>query len=460
MHNPGEPRHISGSRGAIRLPQRPEWTSQRAFIIASVASAVGLGNIWRFPYMVGENGGGTFIAAYAICILGVGLPLFIIETSAGSLFDRGPVGVFRGLAGGMGKWLGWLAVGMAVAIMSYYLAITGWTLGYFVDAVGSSLKSFDEFTSGYTPVWYFLLVAVMVFLVLSQGMGGIERLGKILMPILVLMVGLLAMYSQSLDGAAEARSFYTSFDMDTFLQLRTWQMAAGQAFYSLGVGTGVLITYGSYIPRNVNIVASSTAVALANSAISLTAGIVVFSIVYTFDIAPDTGSQLSFVAFPRIFDEVAGGTFIAAAFFGLLFVAAFSSCYSLLTVLMAPLRDEFHLRTKPAALLATGITTVLGIPSALSFSAAGLSVGGKPILDWVDLMSGSGVVIAVGIVGAAVIAWRMPRLSLTKEMDVGMSRARATRPIVHGIVEIGRYMPVAAVMLILITMMVKLAGTS
>ena len=414
-------RQVSGSHAAMNdssrhLRRRPEWSSQRSFIIASIASAIGLGNIWRFPYMAGENGGGTFIAAYAICILGIGLPLFIIETSAGSLLDRGPVGAFGRIAGRAGKWLGWLVVAVSVLLMSYYMVITGWTLGYFIDAIRSDLKPFDSFASGYASVWYFLSVGILVFLVLRQGMGGIERLGKILMPILTLMVVALAVYSQSLDGAAEARSFYTSFDLDRFLQPRTWQMAAGQAFYSLGVGTGVLITYGSYIPRNVNIVASSTAVALANSAISLSAGTVVFAIVYTFDIAPDTGSQLSFVAFPKIFAEAPGGSFLAATFFGLLFVAAFSSCYSLLTVAVAPLRDEVGLSNTAAALVAIGITMILGMPSALSFTATELSPGGKPFLDWIDLITGSGIVIAAGIVGALVIAWRIPRRSLMEEM--------------------------------------------
>ena len=439
---------------APAVPQRPEWTSQRAFIIASAASAVGLGNIWRFPYMVGENGGGTFIVAYAICIVIIGLPLFILETSAGSILDRGPVGGFRRIAGRWGTGFGWFIVAMVIVIMSYYLVITGWTLGYFLDAVRSDIRPFDEFVSGYASVWYSIVVGVLVFLVLRQGTGGIERLGKVLMPGLMLVVGALAVYGQFLEGAADAMAFYVSFDLDRFLRLRTWLMAAGQAFFSLGVGTGVLITYGSYVPRNVNIVSSSSSVALMNSAISLTAGVFVFSVVHTFGIAPDTGSELSFVALPAVMEEMAGGRFVAIAFFGLLFLAAFTSCYSILMVVMAPLRDELRMRNTTSALLTTGATIVVGIPSALSFSAVELSVAGKPVLDWVDQLAGSALVVVVGIVGAALISWLIPRRDLVDEMIGAAWQGRPVRLLCRGMVEAGRYMPASALVLLALTLLV------
>ena len=163
-------------------PSRPEWTSQRAFIISSVAAAVGLGNLWRFPYMVGENGGGTFILCYFICILAVGLPLFVLETTAGSLTDRGPVGVFRRINGRWGGGLGWFIVALAVVVMSYYFVITGWTLGYLVDSIRGDLSQFEDFTSGYSSVWYFLVVGALVFLVLRLGTWGVEYISKVLMP--------------------------------------------------------------------------------------------------------------------------------------------------------------------------------------------------------------------------------------------------------------------------------------
>ncbi len=436
------------------LRQRPEWTSQRAFVIASIAGVVGLGNLWRFPYMAGEHGGGTFIAAYAVSIFAIGLPLLILETSAGSLVDRGPVGLFRRTNARGGRWFGWAIVAIGIVVMSYYFVVTGWTLGYFVDALRGGLRPFGEFTAGYASWWYFLAVGVLVFLVLRWGVSGVERIGRYLLPALVLMVGGLAVYGQTLSGAAEARAFYASFDLARFLEPRTWQMAMGQAFYSLGVGMGVLITYGSYVPRNVNIVTSSAVIALTNSAISLTAGIMVFSIVYTFGIAPDTGSQLSFTAFPRIFDDLAGGSFLAVAFFGLLFLAAFSSCYSALMVAVAPLRDEFGLSTTRAALVTTAATLLLGVPSALSFTPLDLTLAGEPVLDRVDQFAGSGVVVALGIAGAALIAWRLPKTRLVREMTAGEWRVGPVRLSPYGIVEVGRFMPAAAIIILIITALV------
>ena len=430
---------------------RPEWTSQRAFILASVASVVGLGNLWRFPYMAGENGGGTFIVAYVICIFSVGLPLFILETGAGSMLNRGPVGVFRRAAGRLGPALGWSIVLMVVVIMSYYFVVTGWTLGYFVDAVLGNLKPFDEFTSGYASLWWFLAASVLVFIVLRQGTGSVEQLGKVFMPLLMLMVFALALYSQTLSGAAEARAFYTSFDLELFLDPQTWRMAAGQAFYSLGVGTGVLITYGSYIPRNANIVTSCAAVAVTNSAISLCAGIMVFSIIFTFGAAPDSGSNLSFTAFPRIFDDMTGGRLLAPVYFGLLFVAAISSCYSGLLTVTAPLRDELRLSRANCALVTTGAVMALGVPSALSFTPIGLTLGGVPFLEWVDKMSGSGIVVTLGIVGAALIAWRLPRAALAKEIATGIRQAALGRFLPYAAIALGRLMPALALVLLAVT---------
>ena len=432
---------------------RPEWTSQRAFIFASVATVVGLGNLWRFPYMVGENGGGTFIVAYLVCIILVGLPLFVLETSAGSYVDRGPVGVFKRVAGRWGGGFGWAIVAMAVVVMSYYFVVTGWTLGYFIDALRFNVRPFAEFTSGYASLWWFLAVAVLVFLVLRKGTGGVERLAKVLMPLLAVMVGGLAIYGQTLSGGADARAFYTSFSMEAFLSAQTWLMAAGQAFYSLGVGIGVIIAFGSYVPKNVNIMGSSAVIAVINSLISLSAGIMVFSIVFTFGIAPDEGSQLSFTAFPKIFEGLAVGPVLAVVYFGLLFVAAFSTCYSTLAAALAPLRDELGFSPGKAALLLTGVTALLGLPSALSFTPAGFDLYGRPMLEWVDRLSGSGVVVALGIGGAALIAWRLPRPALVREMTTGNKPAMPLHLLPYAIIEAGKFMPAAAAALLTIAIL-------
>ncbi len=433
---------------------RPVWTSQRAYVLASIAGVVGLGNLWRFPYMAGQNGGGTFVLAYAVCMLALGIPLYVLEASAGKLAGRGPVGLFRLINPRWGPWAGWFLVAMTVAIMSYYLVVSGWTLGYAVDAIRLGVKPFDEFTAGLASLWFFLATAVLTCVVLLRGIRGLEQMSKFLLPVLVLIVGGLAVYSQTLPGANQARDFYFSFDLARFLEPRTWRMAAGQAFYSLAIGQGFLITYGSYSPRGFNIVSSSTAVAMTNSVISITAGLMVFPIVFTFGIAPDTGSQLAFTAFPRIFGELPGGQFMGIAFYILLFIAAFTSCVGGMAVALAPVRDEFHLSRKRAALIVVTIVTIIGIPSALSFTCVGLSVGGKPFLDIMDQVTGSGVVIVAGIIGAALISWKLPGAHLLEAINAPSWRLGPVTFSPRWIIWVGRYLLVAAVALLLLAHLV------
>jgi neurotransmitter:Na+ symporter, NSS family len=296
---------------------------------------------------------------------------------------------------------------------------------------------------------------VLIFIVLRRGIGGLERMSKILLPLLVLIVGGLAVYAQTLPGAGQARDFYFSLEPTRFLEPGLWQMAAGQAFYSLAIGQGFLITYGSYSPRDFNLVTSSSAVAVTNSVVSITAGLMVFPIVFTFGIAPDAGSQLSFAAFPMVFNTLPGGQFMGIAFYLLLFVAAFTSCVGGMAVALAPVRDEFHLSATKAALVVIAVTVALGIPSALSFTSLGLSVGGEPFLDVMDRITGSGVVLLAGIIGAALIAWRIPT---TRLLDAIAAPSRRLGPITvsaQWMVTVGRYLPLAVVCLWLLSFLVK-----
>ena len=432
-------------------PSRQVWSSQRAYILASVAGVVGLGNLWRFPYMAGQNGGGNFVLAYIICIIALGIPLYVLEASAGKFAGRGAVGLFRLINKRWGPWLGWFLVLLTISIMSYYLVVSGWTLGYAVDALRLDLKPFDEFTTGYNTLWFFLATAVLTGITVARGLRGLEQLSKVLLPMLVLIVGGLAIYAQTLPGAIQARSFYFSLDPAGLLEPEIWRMAAGQAFYSLAIGQGFLMVYGSYSPKKFNIVSSSTAVALTNSVISITAGLMVFPIAFTFGIAPDTGSQLSFTAFPRIFGELAGGQFMGIGFYVLLFIAAFTSCVGGLAVALAPIRDEFNLSQKKAAFIVCSITTALGIPSALSFTSMKLSVDGKPFLEVIDKLTGSGVVIVAGIAGACLIAWKLPTSKLLDAINAPSWQLGPISFSSRWIIQIGRFLPAAAVILLLVT---------
>lgn len=405
------PAPLSSIADAALYP-RSVWRSERAYVLATIAGVVGLGNIWRFPYMAGRHGGGSFLLAYVVCILVVAIPLATVESAAGSLRRRSPVGAFRRSAGRWGALLGWLVIAMTVAILSYYLVVTGWTLGYSLDALTGQLRAFAEFAQGYRSLWLMLAVGMALFVVLLRGVASIERASLYLVPVLVLIVIGLAVYGQTLDGAAEARTFYFGLDAGSLIDPNTWRAAAGQAFYSIGIGQGILVAYGSFVPAGTNLVRSTATIALTNALVSIISGVMVFAVVFTFGISPAAGSELSFTAFPPVFAQLAGGRMLAVLFFGLLFLAGFTSCVGAAVVTLSAVRDEFSLDRRLASGLTVGIVVVLGIPSALSFTDVGLTLGGRPVLDRIDQFTGAGAIVILGLVGAAVLARTLPRRTL------------------------------------------------
>lgn len=402
---------FSAVADAARHP-RPVWRSERAYVIATVAGIVGLGNIWRFPYMAGLHGGGTFVLAYVVCVVAIAVPLAALESAAGSIARRSPIGALRRLGGASGTAVGWAVVVMSGVILSYYLVITGWTLGYTVDAVRGQLRPFARFVDGHASLVYFLVVAAVVLVVLVRGFAAVEKLSLALVPILVVIVVGLAVYGQTLDGAGDARSFYLGVEGARLLEPSVWLAAAGQAFYSIGLGQGVLIAYGSYVPAGTDLVRSTALIAGTNAAVSIISGMLVFAVVFSFDISPATGSELSFTAFPRVFADVAGGEVLAVVFFGLLLVAGITSCLGAALMIASSVRDELDLPLRAAGAVAIATVVLVGIPSALSFTDVGLTLGGDPVLDQVDRATGSGVIVVLGILGAALIARRAPRRAL------------------------------------------------
>lgn len=411
-----DPSVLAAIADAARYP-RPVWRSERAYVLAAIAGVVGLGNLWRFPYMAGLHGGGSFVLAYLVCVLVLAIPLAALESAAGNYARRSPVGLFRRARGRQGAVLGWAIIAMTVAIMSYYFVITGWTLGYALDAFRARVVTFAEFTDGMASLWLFLAIGLAVYVLLLRDVSAIERASLVLLPVLVLIVLGLAIYSLSLEGVTEARSFYLGLDAERLADPALWRAAAGQAFYSVGVGQGVLIAYGSYVPAGTNLIRSTTLIAATNSGVSIVAGLMVLVFVFTFGLEPDVGSELSFTVFPRIFEDLPFGDFLAVAFFVLLFVAGFTSCLGGAIVVLAAVRDELHLDRRRAARLTVGVIVLLGIPSALSFTDVGLDVAGRPFLDRVDQATGSGVIVVLGLLGAAVLALRLPRRALAAAFD-------------------------------------------
>ena len=371
------------------------------------AAAVGLGNLWRFPYMVGENGGGAFVVAYLLALVVVVLPIMILEVAAGRLSEGSTVQTFRQV-NRFGAWYGWFVVLITMAITSYYLVITGWTLGYAVDSVTNNLRVFDDYSTGYNSLWYFLLVTVLAAIILAKDVKAIELFSKLLMPVLlVVMIGLLV-FATSTPGWEETKAFFFDVDWSRLADGRLWAFAFGQAFYTLAIGQGYLVTYGSFIPRKTHVPRACLIVAGTETSVALLAGWMIFPFVFSLGMEPTEGSQLAFVTMPQVFDDMAGGYWVAILFFGLFFLAAFSSSLAGLKVMIAAVAEEFRLSNGVAVGLVSALMLILGTASALSFTPLEWTIAGDPVLDVIDRVAGGNVIIFSGVVGAALFCWFIP----------------------------------------------------
>ncbi len=401
--------------GALERRDRAQWSSEPAFVFSMAAAAVGLGNLWRFPYMVGENGGAAFIIAYLFSLVVVVLPIMMLEVSAGRLAHGSAVHTFRQV-NRFGTVYGWVVVLLTTAITSYYLVITGWTLGYALDAWRGSMRDFDEFTGGYNSLWFFFIVTAVACAVLIRGVRAIENLSKLLMPVLLLVIITLVFSASRMEGWAQAKDFLLRADFSRLADTRLWIFAFGQAFYTLAIGQGYLVTYGSYIPKKTHVPRACLVVAITETCIALLAGWMIFPFVFTFGMDPGEGSQLAFSTLPAVFEQMDRGGLMGILFFTLFFAAAFSSCLAGLKVVIAAVAEEFNLRNKPAVLLTCGVIGLLGIPSALSFSPVELTAMGMPFLDFMDQFGGTNVVIVSGVLGAGLLCWFVPPERLRKAL--------------------------------------------
>lgn len=352
----------------MEQPGRGTWGSRFGFILAAAGSAIGLGNIWRYPYVTGENGGAAFVLLYVGCVLLVGLPVLIAELSLGRHTTLNPVGAFKKLTGSK-AWplVGYLGVVTGAGILSFYLVVSGWTLGYIVRTIVPSSESFGQFVSNpFEEMGYFtVFLGLTLFVVLGGVEKGIERWSKMLMPALLIILVALIIYNLTLDGAMKGVEFYLSPDFSK-IKGSTFLAALGQAFFSLSLGMGTMITYGSYLSKKENIPLAGAAVALFDTLIAFLAGLMIFPALFSVGIAPTQGPSLVFEVLPRIFEGMPGGMFLGLFFFILLAIAALTSTVSLLEVPVAFLVDEKKWSRKKAVWIVSAIVFVMGIPSAMS----------------------------------------------------------------------------------------------
>ncbi len=409
-------------------PVRAQWGSRFGFILAAAGSAIGLGNIWRFPYTTGENGGAAFVLVYILSVVLIGIPVLIAELTLGRFTMRNPVGAIKRIAStGQWKLLGYLGVLTGLIILSYYSVIAGWTLGYIVLTARQATTDFGSFIADPQSefLYFIIFLALTSFVVMGGVKSGIERWSKILMPLLFLILLSLIIFSLTLPGAEAGVSFYLNPDFSK-LTGTTILVALGQAFFSLSLGMGAMITYGSYLNKNTNIVSSATIVALSDTLIAVMAGLVIFPALFAVGMQPAQGPGLVFNVLPQIFNQMPGGTIVGLFFFILLAIAALTSSISLLEVVVAWAVDELKLSRTKATLILSGLALVIGIPSAMSQGYShffsNLHLFGKTgFLDIVDFLFGSFALTFGGLLLSIFIGWKWGAKKATEEITIGFS---------------------------------------
>jgi len=395
------------------------WSSRTAFILASIGSAVGIGNIWRFSSVVGQNGGGAYLIPYLIAVFVFALPLMILELAVGRRL-RGDVVTAFGRVRPKFRLLGWVVCAVVFSILSYYLVVTGWTLAYVEFSAAGRSVEFSDFTTSYDPILYFIISAVMMGAIVSLGIkDGIERFTKLLVPFsFLLLLGLFA-FSSTLPGFGKGIRFLFTPDFSVLADPLLWGAAFGQAFFSLSVGYGILLTYGDYLDEDVKLLPSSLIITAADLTVAILAGMVIFPVVFTYGLEPAAGAELAFTTLPRAFEVMPYGNLFAVAFFALLFFAAMTSAVSMLEVSAASASHAFGLPRKAVTSALTAGVIVLGLPSALSYSAAGLQFSGMRILDIMDeTVGGFGLVLTATLI-AVTFTWLLDDELLRREIGWG-----------------------------------------
>jgi NSS family neurotransmitter:Na+ symporter len=422
---------------------RAIWGSKAAFILAAAGSAIGLGNIWRFPMMVGRNGGAVFVVIYLLAVALIGFTVMLAELTIGRHTQRNPVGAFEHIRPGTAwKSIGYLGVVTAVAILSYYSVVAGWALGYFFKTAGGAFRnlgsaeaaaaatsrSFDAFVSNPLPVIVLLLAMIgLTAYIVSRGVkDGIERWSKILMPLLFVIVAVLAARALTLPGARAGVAFYLKPDFAK-LNGTVILFAVGQAFFSLSLGLGTMLTYGSYLRKTDNLVTSAAWVSFSDTLIAFLAGVIIFPTLFAMPgIAPTEGPALVFKVLPLIFAKIPLGQAFGVLFFLLLILAALTSTISILEVPVAYLVDEKKWSRPKAAWLVGLLAFALGIPSALSAGGSSLFTRLR-VQDRMDFVFGS-IALAVGALLIAVFTgyvWKTRNAA--EEIRSGAPRFRLER---------------------------------
>lgn len=410
------------------------WSSRFAFILAATGSAVGLGNIWKFPYITGENGGGAFVIVYLVCVLLIGIPIMIAETMLGRRSQRNPVETMALLtdeAGADKNWhyLGWMGVIAGMLILSYYSVIAGWASAYivkafagsFFDADGAAIKGiFDDFVA--SPVqlifWHSLFMLATMLIVVRGVNNGLEKAVQFLMPSLFVLMILLVGYAMTTGSYNQGLHFLF---MPDFSKLTSDSVltAMGHAFFTLSLGMGAIMVYGSYLPKGISIAKTAFLIAGADTAVALLAGIAIFPIVFANNLHPASGPGLIFQTLPIAFGAMTGGWLMGILFFVMLVIAALTSSISLIEPVVAWLVESKDLSREKACIWSGLVTWLLGLGTVFSFNVwSNVKFFDRNIFQLLDYLTANLMLPIGGFCIAVFAGWIMKRQHSEQELDM------------------------------------------
>ena len=392
---------------ASREPSREQWQTRWGFLLAAVGSAVGLGNMWRFSYLAAEKGGAGFVGLYLIFTLLLGLPVMLAELTIGRGARRGPISALAHFGGDRWRWLGAVFVAAGFVILSYYGVIGGWTVRYafeafFVGFAEDAGAHFGAVSEGHGSLAMQILFMIVTISIVSGGIGaGIERVAKVAMPgLFVIMLGIVV-YAGSLEGAGAGYAYYLNFDLEKALALDVIVAAAGQAFFSLSLGMGAILTFASYLPRESNLTRETVVISFADFGVAFVAGLMVFPLIFALGMQSEiSGGTIGalFVALPKAFASMGAiGRVVGGAFFVALVVGALTSAISLLEVVVSAAMDAFGWTRRRAALIGGTAVTLCGVWSAYDIA----------ILDLADSVATNLFLVGGGLAIAIFVGWVM-----------------------------------------------------
>jgi neurotransmitter:Na+ symporter, NSS family len=419
---------------AHKISDHVQFRSRITFILAATGSAVGLGNIWKFPYMTGENGGGAFVMIYLICVVAMGIPIMMAETMLGRRGHKNPISTMESLAeeakvNPAWKYLGWMGVFAGFIILSYYSVIAGKTMHYVLKIVTGLLWDLDVTVAEETisslngsifslTFWHSLFMFLTMFIVMRGVNEGIEKAVEFLMPGLFLILLVLVLYAMTTEGFGQGLEFLFSPDFGE-LTGGSILVAMGQAFFTLSLGMGAIMVYGSYLPKGISIANTTAIVALCDTLVALLAGIAIFPIVFSNGLEPASGPDLIFKTLPLAFANMFGGTLFGLMFFILLIFAALSSSISLIEPAVSYMTENWEISRKDACIYAGGATWALGLGTVFSTNIwAEVKFFGTTFFGFMDYLSANLMLPLGGILMAVFAGWIMTQKNSAEGLEI------------------------------------------